>query len=329
MNQISKSQNNLFQNRTAEEFLEKSLEIFIFQYQNNPLYRQFCDGVKKTPHQVNVLTEIPFMPISFFKHHAVKTGNFKEAVIFESSGTVSEYASKHYVKDLELYKTSFLKSFEYFYGALQNYQILPLLPSYLERSGSSLIYMIDAMMQCSGQTDTSYYLYNHEDLFRRLLALKTSPKKTILFGVSFALLDFAEHYALDFPDLIVFETGGMKGRREELLKSELHERLKQAFHVPHIHSEYGMTELLSQSYSAGENLFFSPPWQKILIRDQRNPLHVLNAGLRGGINVIDFANLYSCSFIATEDLGIIHADNSFEILGRMNMAEMRGCNLMV
>ena len=329
MNQVSKIQNNLFQNYTVEEFLEKSLEIFNFQYQNNAIYRQFCDGVKKTPSQVNTLPEIPFMPISFFKHHAVKTGDFNEVVVFESSGTVSEYASKHYVKDLELYKTSFLKSFEHFYGALQNYQILPLLPSYLERSGSSLIYMIDTMMQCSGQTDCSYYLYNHEDLFQRLQVLKTSSKKTILFGVSFALLDFAEHYTLDFPELIVFETGGMKGRRQELLKSELHERLKQAFRVPQIHSEYGMTELLSQSYSAGENLFFSPPWQKILIRDQRNPLHVLSTDLRGGINVIDFANLYSCSFIATEDLGITYPDNSFEILGRIDRAEMRGCNLMV
>lgn len=327
---MSKIQNNLFQNYSTKTFLSKAQEIFKFQYQYNPIYHKFCQYLNRHPHHIQQLTDIPFIPVNFFKHHIIKTTAYTEECMFTSSCTSSDIPSKHYIKDCSLYTRNLIRSFEFFYGPITQYEILPLLPSYAERKNSSLVYMIDQLMNMTEQEDKSYYLYNHQDLYERLLSCqKQNHHKIIIFGVSFALLDFLEKYTISFPELIVFETGGMKGRREEMIKSELHRKLKSGFGVSHIHSEYGMTELLSQAYSQGNSLFLTPPWQKILIRDQRDPLSFLPEEHRGNINIIDFGNLWSCSFIATDDIGIIHKDGSFEILGRTDLSDIRGCNLMV
>jgi hypothetical protein len=312
-----------------KNFLSKALRLFEYQYFNNIIYRQYCDLLHCNPAHVKTLEELPFLPISFFKTHKVVTGTFEPHTVFFSSGTTSMQASKHYIKDLALYERSFTESFRHFYGAVEDYTFLALLPNYQENPHSSLIYMIDKLMQLSDSPYNGYFLDNHQQLFDRLQFLKTTDRKVIFFGVSYALLNFAEHYQLQFPELIIFETGGMKGRRKEMVKEELHAILTAVFGVSKIHSEYGMCELLSQAYSSGDNIFYTPPRMKLLLRDERNPLlHslTLTAGL---LNVIDLANAHSCAFIATDDLGRRHLDGGMEILGRMDSAEVRGCNLLI
>jgi len=310
-------------------FVHRSLQLFKHQYLNNMVYRQYCDLLHRNPDNVFCVEELPFLPISFFKTHKIVTGTFEPQTVFFSSGTTSIQASKHYIKDLALYERSFTESFRHFYGAVENYTFLALLPNYQENPNSSLIYMTDKQMQLSASPYNGYFLDNHQQLFNRLQQLKTTGYKVILFGVSYALLDFAEHYQLHFPELIVFETGGMKGRRKELVKEELHTILTTAFGVPKIHSEYGMCELLSQAYSSGDNIFYTPPHMQLLLRDERNPLLHSSTLATGLINVIDLANEHSCAFIATDDLGHRHPDGGIEILGRMDSAEVRGCNLLI
>lgn len=280
------------------------------------------------PEKVTALEQIPFLPIEFFKSHQVMTGNFKSKVVFSSSGTTGSVTSAHFVKDQMLYEKSFSKAFELFYGPMSNYRILALLPSYLEREGSSLVYMVDRLMKTSGHPENGFYLNDLKALRTSLISLERANKKTLLIGVSFALLDFAEHFGLPLRNTTIMETGGMKGKRKEIVRSELHEILQKAFSIKNVHSEYGMTELLSQGYSQGNGLFRPPPWMKVLTRDTEDPLHTQKPGQTGGLNIIDLANVHSCSFIATQDLGKVHADGSFEVLGRFDHADVRGCNLM-
>lgn len=320
---------SIFSIRSEQEFNETALAIFKHQAANCEPYRQFITNLNIKAEQIKDVKDIPYLPISFFKSHRIVSNTDKEEIVFSSSGTTGMVQSKHYVTDLSVYDDSFIKAFEQFYGKSEDYCLLALLPSYLERDGSSLIYMVDALLKQSKHPDSGYFLHNHEDLYHKLTALKTAGQKTILIGVTYALLDFLEHYPLDFPELIVMETGGMKGKRKEMVREELHDMLKSGFGVSAIHSEYGMTELLSQAYSFGEGIFECPAWMKIVLRDTNDPLTLLNANQTGGINVIDLANLNSCSFIATQDLGRLLRDGSFEVLGRFDHSDIRGCNLLV
>ncbi|TDQ79976.1 long-chain-fatty-acid--protein ligase [Sphingobacterium yanglingense] len=319
----------VFNIQTEQDFNTIALEIFNFQAQHTPVYRDYIQALRIAPETIVDYRQIPFLPIQFFKTHAVVAENHSPEITFSSSGTTGMITSKHPVPDLSWYTDSFRKAFDLFYGDVQDIAILALLPNYLEREGSSLIYMVDDLIQSSQQTESGYFLYNHDDLYNSLKQLQQKGTKTILIGVTYALLDFIDSHQIDFPKLIVMETGGMKGKRKEMVREELHEQLKMGFGVPHIHSEYGMTELLSQGYSYGDGIFQTPPWMKILIRDTNDPLTLLTDKKTGAINVIDLANYYSCSFIATQDLGKIHADQSFEILGRFDNADIRGCNLLV
>jgi hypothetical protein len=328
--------NDPFHPFTDPEFEKQALDLFKYQFENNDLYHSFCLGVKITPNIVKSIHQIPFLPISFFKTHEVKTTPFVSEIVFRSSGTTGSETSRHFVKSLSLYQKAYRSAFSYFYGDPASYTFLALLPNYLERDDSSLIYMMTDMVQNSASEDSGFYLYNHEDLFQKLLKLKENGQKTILFGVTFALLDFVEKYSIVFPDLIVFETGGMKGRRKEMVKEEVHEILIQKLGVSKIHSEYGMCELLSQAYSSGDNLFNTPPWMKMILRDEKEPIPSLlepadkySEPTTGAIQIIDFANQYSCAFIATEDLGRRHISGAIEIIGRLDSARLRGCNLMV
>ncbi|RRQ50374.1 acyl transferase [Maribacter algicola] len=318
----------IFDISSKTEFETKCLEIFQFQYQNNQVYQRFCDYLNIKSEQINTLTEIPFLPIQFFKEHKVVSTLDNEEIIFTSSGTTGSVASKHYVTDLNLYEQSYLKGFENFYGPIENYCVLALLPSYLERDGSSLIYMVNDLIDKSKHPFSGFFLNDLSKLASVLKELEAQKQKTLLIGVSFALLDFADAFKLELEHTIVMETGGMKGRRKELIRKELHEQLKQGFGVKHIHSEYGMTELLSQAYSLGDSLFECPPWMKILVRDTEDPLSLLPKAKTGGINVIDLANVNSCSFIATQDLGKLYESGKFEVLGRFDHSDIRGCNLM-
>ena len=317
----------IFSTLTEQEFALLAMELFQFQCQQNTLYQTYCQHLRIYPENITQLSEIPFLPVSFFKTHQVVTTRFEPEIIFSSSGTSGMQNARHEVKSLALYEKSFLESFRHFYGAPEQYCFLALLPNYLEREGSSLVYMLEKLISCSCHQESGFYLYEHQQLYEKLLQLKALGKKTILFGVSFALLDFAEHYHLDFPELIIFETGGMKGQRKEMVKEELHALLQQAFGVPSIHSEYGMCELLSQAYSSGKNVFQTPPWMKILFRDEKDPFHISDQLHTGGINIIDLANIYSCAFIATDDLGRKHPEG-VEIIGRLDGADIRGCNLL-
>lgn len=311
-------------------FEETALAIFRFQYNGVEVYRMFCDGIGCIPDEVRTVSQIPFLPIEFFKSHKVIYKGMEPRVIFESSGTTGVIPSRHLVADTELYEQSFLEAFEQFYGPAGGYTILALLPSYLERSGSSLVYMADKLIKLSGKKESGFFLHDFDKLAEILNQLKNDKQPTILLGVTFGLLDFAEAYKIDFPELIVMETGGMKGRREEMTRAEVHGILKNAFGVSKIHSEYGMTELLSQAYSKGGDGFFqTPPWMKVFTRDVYDPLQFNSEESTGAVNIIDLANLYSCSFIATSDVARINKDDTFEILGRMDNAEIRGCNLMV
>ena len=306
-----------------------AIEVFVQQYVNTPVYRAFCDSLKIKPDNVSEIGDIPFLPVELFKNYEVLASGQSPQVIFESSGTTGSIPSRHYVSDLSLYEKSFLLGFKRFYGEPSDYVFLGLLPSYLERNNSSLVYMTHKLIQYSGNPEGGFFLNEFEKLYNFLLELKAGKRKTILLGVTFGLLDFAEVYKMEFPELIVMETGGMKGRREELTRPEVHERLCAAFGVAKIHSEYGMTELLSQGYSKGDGIFELPPWMKMYTRDVYDPLKLLQPGRSGAVNIIDLANLNSCSFIATNDLGIVNDNGTFEIMGRVDNAEIRGCNLMV
>lgn len=320
----------IFHIRTDQEFNDAALTIFKHQAVNCLPYATFIANLNINPEQVDSLEKIPFLPINFFKTHRIVSNTKEEEIVFSSSGTTGMVQSRHFVTDLKIYDDSFNFAFEEFYGEVSDTCLLALLPSYLERDGSSLIYMVDALLKQSKHPDSGYFLHNHEELYNKLKALKHAGQKTILIGVTYALLDFLELYQLDFPNLIVMETGGMKGKRKEMVREELHETLKAGFGVSHIHSEYGMTELLSQAYSLGDGIFECPKWMKILLRDTNDPLTLLNSNQQtGGINVIDLANVNSCSFIATQDLGRLSPDGSFEILGRFDNADIRGCNLLV
>jgi phenylacetate-coenzyme A ligase PaaK-like adenylate-forming protein len=309
-------------------FEEKALLIYQYQYRHNSLYAQYANAVGQNPDRVRKLTDIPFLPIGFFKSHRVTTGHFTATSIFESSGTTGSVNSKHYVKDLGVYQQSFNAGFQQFYGKSEDYCIIALLPSYLERQHSSLVVMADDLIKKSGHPSSGFYLYEYDRLYQLLAALEQKKQKTILLGVTFALLDFAEKYSLPLNHTIVMETGGMKGRREEWTRQQVHEFLKNRFQVKQIHSEYGMTELLSQAYSKGEGIFECPAWMKILVREDDDPLLVKNNG-SGVINVIDLANIHSCSFIATDDAGKLYPDGNFEVLGRIDNSDIRGCSLMM
>ena len=310
-------------------FDDVALEVYNFQFKEVEIYRRFCESLKKTPSTVKQVADIPFLPIEFFKSYEVIKQGVPAVKVFESSGTTGGIASKHFVADTSIYEKSFLESFMQFYGEPDEFTILALLPSYLERGNSSLIYMVDKLIKLSGKKESGFFLNEFEQLSEILQCLKARSGKVILLGVTYALLDFAELFQTDFPDLIVMETGGMKGRRDELPREEVHERLCAAFGVSKIHSEYGMTELLSQGYSMGYGIFESPAWMKIITRDVYDPLKFQDTGKAGAVNVIDLANLFSCSFVATNDLARVNEKGSFEILGRMDNAEIRGCNLMV
>ena len=310
-------------------FISKTLEVFHFQYRHNTVYREFCNYLKTNPKSICQLEEIPFLPIEFFKSKKIRINNGKTQIIFTSSGTTGAKTSQHVVTDISLYEKSFLKAFEHFYGPVSHYCILALLPAYLEREGSSLVYMVDSLITKSRHSNSGFYLNNLDDLKKQLMLLQKKGQKTLLIGVSFALLDLAETMRFPLKNTIVMETGGMKGRRREMIRSELHQILKNAFGVEQIHSEYGMTELLSQGYSKGHGIFNCPPWMKVLIRDTEDPLSIQKSGKNGGINIIDLANLNSCPFIATQDLGKVHPNGSFEVLGRFDHSDIRGCNLMV
>ncbi len=305
-----------------------AMEIFQHQFKNNAVYRAYVKALGTDPARVDSVTKIPFLPIRFFKTIEVRSGAFEPEAMFESSGTTGMQNSRHLVKDLSLYKESFTRGFEHFYGPASDYCIIGLLPSYLERGHSSLVYMVDELIRQSGHPQSGFYLHELDKLAAVLQDLEARQQRTLLIGVSFALLDFAEQYKLPLKHTIIMETGGMKGRRKELIRPEMHAILQQSFSIPAIHSEYGMTELLSQAYSKGEGLFRCPSWMKVLVRDDEDPLHVSSAGA-GVINVIDLANIHSCSFIATEDAGNIRPDTSFEILGRVDGSDLRGCSLMV
>jgi len=322
---ISKSE--IFSIQNQDEFNEIALKVFRFQATNNLVYADFLRFLNINPGEIHSVEKIPFLPIRFFKLHEIISRNQKPEKIFTSSGTTGSRTSKHFVSDLNFYRESLEQSFRHFYGDFQDYTVFALLPSYLEREGSSLIDMVEFWLEKSGKG--GFYLYNHEELYKDLIQNEEKGRKAILIGVSFALLDFTENYNLELKNTIVMETGGMKGRKEEITREELHKILKKSFGVNEIHSEYGMTELLSQAYSKGDSRFETPNWMKILIRDTEDPLTFLNEEKTGGINVIDLANLNSCSFIATDDLGKIHYDGSFEILGRFDHSDVRGCNLMV
>ncbi|MBC8320486.1 MAG: acyl transferase [Bacteroidetes bacterium] len=329
MPEIKSVENRIFNISSHDDFNETALELFHFQYKNNRVYRQFVNFLKTRVSQINHYSQIPTLPVEFFKNHRVTSGSFNPEMIFTSSGTSGMQSSKHYVKNVELYESAFTRTFELFFGSPEDYIIIALLPSYLERHGSSLVYMADKLIGLSSRAESGFYLHDYKELNSLLRSLKKQKQKVMLLGVTYALLDLAEQYPTHFPEMKLMETGGMKGRRKELVHDELHNILKNAFGVQQIYSEYGMTELLSQAYSIGEGIFSTPPWMKILIRDVNDPLSILPSGKTGGINIIDLANIYSCSFIATQDLGKIYSHDRFEILGRYDNSDVRGCNLMV
>ena len=320
---------DIFSIQTEGDFVQAALQTFGYQYQHNQVYQRFCTLLGRTPDKVRQLTDIPFLPIEFFKSEAVYCGNERPTTIFTSSGTTGSQTSRHYVKDLAVYQQSFRQGFADFYGNIEEYTVLALLPSYLERTGSSLITMVADLIERSGSADSGFYLNEYDLLAEKLTALDRSGRKVLLIGVSFALLDLVETHRFQLKNTIVMETGGMKGRRKELIREELHAILCEGFGVEHIHSEYGMTELLSQAYSAGSGLYESVRWLKVLIRDTNDALSYQRPLKTGGINLIDLANIHSCSFIATQDLGRLHPDGKFEVLGRFDNADIRGCNLLI
>ncbi|SHF95299.1 Acyl-protein synthetase, LuxE [Flavobacterium segetis] len=320
---------DIFSVSSQKQFEKIALKIFRFQFENNLVYREFCDFLKTDPQKVKTLQQIPFLPIQFFKSHDVVSNNNDIQEVFSSSGTTGIITSKHLVTDVSLYEESYRHGFSQFYGNIEDYVVLALLPSYLEREGSSLIYMVKDLISLSNHNDSGFYLHNHDALISKLIELDDAGQNVILIGVTFALLDLIEKHQFQLKHTIIMETGGMKGKRKEMIREELHEQLCEGFGVAAIHSEYGMTELLSQAYSLGEGIFECPSWIQILVRDTEDALSYIPDGKTGGINVIDLANINSCSFIATQDLGKKYPNNSFEVLGRFDNSDIRGCNLMV
>lgn len=322
-------QNAVFNIQNQSDFKTCALQVFRHQFKNNAIYRSFCDLLYIHSSDVKKVEEIPFLPIQFFKSHAVLSSNQAVKETFTSSGTTGSSVSKHMVTDLSWYTKSYTKGFEYFYGPIEDYTVLGLLPNYLERDGSSLIYMVDDFIKKSNKPASGFYLNNLTELSKTLIALDKKGEKVLLIGVTFALLDLIERQQFKLQNTIIMETGGMKGRRKEMIRNELHEILCAGFGVSKIHSEYGMTELLSQGYSSGDGVFDCPPWMKILARDTEDALTMVGTNKTGGLNVIDLANYNSCSFIATQDLGKVDNNGSFEVLGRFDHSDIRGCNLMV
>lgn len=320
---------DIFTIATKKEFEKLTLKVFRHQYDNNKVYQDFCKHLKKNKSNVKTIAEIPFLPIQFFKSHEVLSSTETIQQTFTSSGTTGVQTSKHFVTDITLYEQSYRNGFSEFYGNIEDYCVLALLPSYLEREGSSLIYMIDDLIQSSNHPDSGFYLNNYAELITKLTELDTLGQNVLLIGVTYALLDLIELQSFQLKNTIIMETGGMKGKRKEMIREELHQILTEGFGVPVIHSEYGMTELLSQAYSLGNGTFECPPWMQILIRDTEDALSYVSEGKTGGINVIDLANLNSCSFIATQDLGKKNPNHSFEVLGRFDNSDIRGCNLLV
>ena len=343
---------SIFQIQTEEEFQQKCLETFLYQYENIVVYRKFVDYLNVNPNEIQEVEKIPFLPIEMFKNHTLLDQNKTADLYFQSSGTTQMYLSKHWIADENLYQESIEKSFEQFIGKPEDYIFLGLLPSYLEKQNSSLIYMVDFLMKKSGKSENGYFLYNHAELFEILKELSTQNRKVILFGVAFALLDFLDFCHPELVegafqltnDLTVIETGGMKGRKQEMTKDELLSIFHKGFGTDKIYSEYSMTELLSQAYSLGQNIYKSPNWMRILIRNAEDPFSYVEDGRNGAINIIDLANRHSCSFIATQDLGRIVMDSeillispnesemlskSFQVLGRIDHSDIRGCSLLV
>ncbi|TRW21887.1 acyl transferase [Flavobacterium zepuense] len=320
---------DIFTIASKKEFEKTTLKVFRHQYDNNTVYRDFCGFLGKDKHNVKSVKEIPFLPIQFFKTHEVVSSQDPVQVTFTSSGTTGMVTSRHLVTDTHYYDQSFRLAFSQFYGNIEDYAVLALLPSYLEREGSSLIYMVDDLIQRSNNPDSGFYLHNYDELITKLVSLDNAGQNVLLIGVTYALLDLVEKQGFQLKNTIIMETGGMKGRRREMIREELHEVLCNGFGVSKIHSEYGMTELLSQAYSLGDGIFECPPWMDILVRDTEDALTYIDYGKTGGINVIDLANINSCSFIATQDLGKKYTNQSFEVLGRFDNSDIRGCNLMV
>lgn len=320
---------DLFSISSQKEFEKTALKVFRHQYEHNQVYQDFCSLLKKDKSNVKSITEIPFLPIQFFKSHEIVSSTHPVQETFTSSGTTGAATSRHLVTDISLYEQSFRKAFSQFYGNIEDYVVLALLPSYLERNGSSLIYMVNDLIEGSNHSESGFYLTNYDELIQKLTQLDSSGQNVLLIGVTYALLDLVEKQPFQLKNTIIMETGGMKGKRKEIIREELHRILCHGFGVPSIHSEYGMTELLSQAYSLGNGIFECPPWMSVLIRDAEDALTYVDYGKTGGINVIDLANINSCSFIATQDLGKKYPNHSFEVLGRFDSSDIRGCNLMV
>ncbi|MFI5154057.1 MAG: acyl transferase [Chitinophagales bacterium] len=320
-------QDKIFQIR-ENEFPEFALELFQFQFENNPIYREYAKNLGKVPDKIKEISAIPFLPVDFFKTHSIQTTSFEPSLIFETSGTVRQSPGRHLVKDVTLYRNSFVKGFEKFYGPVTDWTIIGLLPSYLERKGSSLVFMVEELIKESAHEKSGFYLNEFEHLFNTLQDLEKNKERTLLIGVSFALLDFADQFPMPLDHTIMMETGGMKGRRKEITRAALHDHLREKFSLVRIHSEYGMTELLSQAYARADGLFESVPWMRVLVRHEDDPLLISEHGA-GLVNIIDLANIHSCAFIATDDIGKIYPDKKFEILGRMDGSVLRGCSLMV
>jgi phenylacetate-coenzyme A ligase PaaK-like adenylate-forming protein len=323
------STHDIFTISNQKQFDKIALKVFRFQYENNLVYREFCDFLKTDVQKVKSIQQIPFLPIQFFKSHSVVSNTNPIQASFTSSGTTGMSTSKHSVTDISIYEESYRKGFSQFYGNIEDYVVLALLPSYLEREGSSLIHMVDDLIQLSNQAESGFYLHNYDELIEKLIQLDQAGQNVILIGVTYALLDLIEKHTFQLENTIIMETGGMKGKRKEMIREELHQQLCEGFGVNTIHSEYGMTELLSQAYSLGEGIFECPSWMQILVRDTEDALSYVREGKTGGINVIDLANINSCSFIATQDLGKKYPNGSFEVLGRFDHSDIRGCNLMV
>jgi len=323
---------------TPSDFDKLALDLFHFQYQNNIIYRQYTDVLHIDPQTVSGIVKIPYLPIRFFKSHKVVSTSFEPSAVFESSGTTGGARSRHYLVDTTIYKESFTKGFEHFYGSVHDWCILGLLPSYLERENSSLVFMVNELIRLSGHNRSGFYLNEFDELLSLLVSLEKQGQKTLLIGVTFALLDFAAFYleqgGLPLKHTIIMETGGMKGRKKEMIRPAVHDVLKKAFQVSDIHSEYGMTELLSQAYSKGNGVFNCPPWMKVLVRDEQNPFEIklpssATVAESGTINIIDLANIYSCCFIATDDSGQLFSNDSFRVSGRIDNSDIRGCSLMI
>lgn len=312
-----------------KSFVKVAMKVFRHQFEHNSVYREFCDLLKISPNDVNRIEDIPFLPISFFKSHDIISTGLSSDVIFASSGTTGSATSRHLVSDVSLYETSFRRAFSQFYGNIEDYAVLALLPSYLERGGSSLVYMVNDLIEGSNNPESGFYLDDLAGLADKLERLDKSGQNVLLIGVTYALLDLIENRKFNLENTVIMETGGMKGRRKEIIRPELHKILSNGFGVGSIHSEYGMTELLSQAYSTGDGIFECPPWMDVLIRDPEDALTLLPDGKTGGVNIIDLANINSCSFIAAQDLGKKNPNGSFEVLGRFDNSDIRGCNLMV